>query len=587
MNFEFLVKACVMESDREEAKNIAYLNNVLNKLIEYMNNEVKANPSLKMEDINKKIYDNVGIYLSEVSDNKVQSRAIEHYLGTNSYSDVQNIRKKYDEIIKAKKDKGLDIYNLNKNQFFYNHNMNHNFETLILSSIADIRRQKREFQSLEGFDDIVKDLENISAKERSNRIKRIAETLDTKQDKKKIIRDIERGYKLLNKPERELVEEHIKEYTQNASLLLKEECIKCIRANISFLDKFGLIGYYTDANNYTFKKICIGNANYTYEQVKDMFKEDSLKKLNVEQLIVLSSFWTNRVNKYIRDLNQALYIVNNRELLNEEKLEDGTVKYAITDRNVKNVELKMNIIHKLYFELFDQLEEKNGLKKGSINLKRYINGIAKKHGEKYKAYCDLLFPNSENSLKNDLMIASVFENARYNSYTIKRYNIEALLTCLFNSNNQNIVNFGYIEEGNVKKKEMLIGVDVKGLNMPFALHTKKESVINFLKENQGNVNFPIYKGYNDFYIGRDTLLKAQILVPLTKETDEAVKIAAEKITPRDRYSKTILHLNYLRKDGKMPEHMTETVIDKTIKKRKFVREYINLDTMKKEIEKER
>ena len=41
------------------------------------------------------------------------------------------------------------------------------------------------------------------------------------------------------------------------------------------------------------------------------------------------------------------------------------------------IDIKMNIIHKLYFELFDQLGEKNGSHSKAINLKRYINGISK------------------------------------------------------------------------------------------------------------------------------------------------------------------------------------------------------------------
>ena len=160
--------------------------------------------------------------------------------------------------------------------------------------------------------------------------------------------------------------------------------------------------------------------------------------------------------------------------------------------------------------------------------------------------------------------------------------MEAMLTCLLNSNNTNIENFGYIEEKDLTKKEVLIGIDLKGFNMPVALHTKKELLTEFLKEYKGNAEFPIYKSFNDFRLGgEDDVLKAQILVPLTKEADNSIKRAAEKVTSRDRYGKAVLHLNYLRKDGKMPEHMTTSVMEKSVRKNKYVREYIDLNTFKR------
>lgn len=589
MKFEHLVQSCIKEGNKKESKNIGYLDNILNKLIQYMNNEINQNPSITMEEINNGINTKIINYLSEVSDNQVKYRAIEHYLGQSSYSNGNYALKKYDEIIRLKKDKDVSYYSFDKERFTYNSNMDNNMEILMLIIIADIRRRKHEFETLDGFSDIIKDLDEKSSKERNMKIKKIVESLDaTEEDKRKVFKDIELGYKLHYKPERELVEEAFKTYTHNSSKILKDQCIKCIIANIDFLDEFGLLEWYVKTNNNAYKKIYINGINYSYEQVKELFKEENLKKLNIEQLILMSSFWTNRVNKVMKDFNKALYIINNKELMKQEKKEDGKVKYSVSLKDMANIDIKMNIIHKLYFELFDQLGEKNGSHGKTINLKRYINGISKKHGEQYKEYCDRLFPESENSLKKDLIIASIFENVRYNSYLVKGYNMEALLTSLLYSNNTNIENFGYIEEEDLTKKEVLIGIDLKGFNMPVALHTKKELLTEFLKEHKGNTIFPIYKNFEDFRLGgEDDVLKAQILVPLTKEADSSIKKAAEKVTPRDRYGKAVLHLNYLRKDGKIPEHMTTSVMEKSVRRKKYVREYIDIRTFKKVAENDR
>ena len=587
MTFDYLIKTCQLESKPTEQKNVAYLNTILNKLMIYITKEVENNPSISMKDVNKKIHNKIQSYLRQMNELNVRYRIIEYYLGNKSNSQELNFRKNYKKIYEDDLSGTIDIKNLNKESLAYTNNMNSNMEKLIIAIVAKIRENKESYLKEEGMEDVLKQLATKSSKERTAFLERIVRELDVSdEDKKNIVKDVEGAYKLFSKPEIEIAEELFKEYTQTASKSVRNECIKSIQENTNLLDEFGLLDFYIESNNRAYKKIYINGINYTYDEVKEMLKEENLRKLNVEELIVMSSFWTNRVNKVIKQLNKAVYVVNHKELLKEVTVDNGKIKYRINIEDMKNVDFKMNVIHKLYFELFEQLKNKDLVEENNvIEIETYLDNIVKRHKKDYKEYFDILFPKSKNSLKVDLSIANIFENARYNSYHIKNINMQALLICLFTSGNKNIENFGYIPEKDKKKKEILIGADIKGFNMPFALHINKDSVLNFIKEYQGNTMFPLYKNMSDFNLSQDVVLKPQIFLPLTREADNAIKKAANTTTPRDRYGKAVMHLNYLRKEGKMPEHMMQMQTDK--KKKVYVREYEDLGKCDIDMEKER
>ncbi len=576
MTFDYLIRSCELEEDRVSERNLIHLNIILNSLIEYINKEFNKNPDQTMGDINKRIVNKVEDYLASTTSTKVLNRTILYYLNRGAYSGKTSFSKIYDKVYKEDLAGKIDIINMKDEDFDYTYNMEENMESLVKVVIRDIRKLKNGVESIPNIDFVMSNLKSKSSKERATYLNRI--TQDEKipeKDRKKLKEDLEMAYRLYFKSEIDLVEEQVKECTQTAGREVKEDCIKHITKSVGFLDELGLLEQFTKMNNKNYKKIYMNNASYSYDQVKDLLNENNLKKLNTEELIIMSAFWTNRVNKILKDLNKGLYIVNHSELLHETVENENESIYMVTRKDMKNLNVKMNAIHKLFFELYSNLDDPKS-DKSVKNISRYIKGITKKHKSAYKEYFDKLFPESENSLKEDLCISNIFENARYNSYKVKALGIQALLVSLFNSNSKNIENFGYVEEPIKGKKEILIVADIKGYNMPLALHTSRDLVLDFLKSSQGNTMFPVYCSYDDFKLGEGEILSAQILVPLPKEIDKEIEIACGKTTSRDRYRKTIEHLNYLRKNGKMPNHMlTEEGVGKN-KKRRYVRKYVDL-----------
>ncbi|MBR2588392.1 MAG: hypothetical protein IKD77_04200 [Bacilli bacterium] len=585
MNFEYLIKSCEIESERVKEKNFVYLSMIIDKLGEYINKQIKENSSQGIADVNDKIVENVKNYLSSINESKFFNKTVEYYLNRMAYTGKTDIRKIYDKVYREERAGKIDLTHVLDEDFNYGYNMEENMEKLIKIIVKGIRVQKEELERIEDVEYIMYELRAKNSKDRATYINKILQSQNlTEQQKRETKEQLEKGFKLYFKSERELVEETVKEYTESAGRVVKEDCIKCISKSTQFLDEIGLLEHFTKLNNKNYQKVYMNNVKFSYDQVKQLLSEENLKKLNAEELIIMTSFWTNRVNKVIKDLSKALYIFNHDELIHKETESEDGVTYSIKRADMKNIDLKMNVIHKLFFELYSDLDDEKS-KKNVKNISRYVKGIASKHKNEYKEYFDKIFPESENSLKDDMFISHIFENVRYNSYKIKAYGIQALLVSLFNSNSKNIENFGYIPESEAKK-EILIAADVKGYNMTFALHTNKNLVLDFLKNSQGNTLIQVYKCYDDFELGKDDILKAQILVPIPKEIDKEIEIAYGRITDRDRYGKTVKHLNYLRKTGKMPEHLMEPQGTAKNRKYKYVREYVDLSGDGKKLERD-
>lgn len=49
-----------------------------------------------------------------------------------------------------------------------------------------------------------------------------------------------------------------------------------------------------------------------------------------------------------------------------------------------------------------------------------------------------------------------------------------------------------------------------------------------------------------------------------------------QLTPLGRYAKTVGHINYYRKQGKMPEHMMDCIQSKKGKRYVYKRKYVDL-----------
>lgn len=552
MGFKHLIK---IAEDEVSVPDNWHLSIILENMINRANNEIQ-NGSPKLDEVIADVKKDIADYTDKKGKTKIKTKTIEYYIGKNCYSHSKyNINSAFKDLSKQK-DK-IDYNEIEKNDIQYTYNLDENMKLLASGILSKIKKDK----------------ETVS-KVFNNR-QFYGFFLLTKKDRDKFLRNISRGkedvyeaLKKLNtfndKSDKELIEQEIKSYTKRASDELKKECITSIRENIELLAKYGLMEKFVEANTIMNKNIYLFNCDYTYEEVMDSLSEKNLKELSAEQLIGMTAYWDNRTAKVISEMNKAAYILSHPELYQSKKLPDGKLAIDVPEDTMKNVHLKMNLLQKICFEIFDEAEEllddeeKEQSRVSDISYE--IDEICNNYEKEYKNYLDKKLIYSKNDIKDDVVEALKAENLVYNLYSTKGENIQALLISALSSGTDCIQNYGIIEEkSNKNSTYILLGIDIPGMNMPLRLHTRESNVLEVLKSAQnGNETLPQYLGAEDFYYKtKGNIIPTQIYVPVNKEKAKQYKEEVEKINERDKYANTIRHISYIASKGKMPEHMSK------------------------------
>lgn len=552
MNFKYLVK--IAEEEVLVPDNW-HLSIIIENLINRANNEIQ-NGSPKLDEVIADTKKDIAEYTNKKGETTIKTKTIEYYIGKNSYSHSKyNINRAFKELGKQK-DK-IDYDEIEKHDIQYTYNLDENMKLLTSGILSKIKKDKEAVAKI------------------FNNKQFYGFFLLTKKDREKFLRNMSHGdekvYEALkkltafyDKSEKELIEQEVKSYTKKASDALKKECIVSIRENIELLDKYGLMEKFVEANNIMNKNIYLFNCDYTYEEVMDSLSEKSLKELSAEQLIGMTAYWDNRTAKEISEINKAVYILSHPELYQSKKLPDGKLSINVSEDTMKNVHLKMNLLQKVCFEIFDEAEdllddeEKEQSRVSDISYE--IDEICNNYEKEYKNYLDKKLIYSKNDIKDDVIEALKAENLIYNLYTTKGENIQALLISALSSGTDCIQNYGVIDEKYKQNSSyILLGIDIPGMNMPLRLHTRESNVLEVLKSAQnGNETLPQYLGAKDFhYRGEKNIIPTQIYVPASKEKVKQYKEAVEKINERDKYANTIRHIAYIAGKGKMPEHMSK------------------------------
>lgn len=555
MNFKNIIR--IAEEEVRIPDNW-YINNILNKIVERVNRKIEEDPSaLKtvLNETKKEIIE----YTNKQSQTSIKTKTIEYYISKRSYSPSKyNLDRAYKDICKDIEQGNINVDETANKDIQYTYNIDENIKSLVAGIVCKIRYNKKQVIDYLNKHEVFEEYRMLNNKSKAKLIKSISmDNQEAQELYKKIMIYVD-------KSEKELVEEIFKNYTKNASENVRNECIKSITTNIKLLNNYGFIKKFVEGNNVLNKRIYLLDSNYTYEETKELLSEENLKKLSPEQLIGMAAYWDNRAAKTINEINKATYVLSHPELYESKKTDNGKIKVNVSEESLKNVHLKMNILQKLSFEIFDEAEmlkdDENDSNEFEIDYE--VDDICEKYGKDYKNYLDKKLLYSRNELRGDVIEALEFENSIYNLYITKSSNIQALLITTLNSGIDSIENYGYINEKQRGIRNfMIVGVDIPGMNMPLRLHTRENSVLEVLKSAQnGNTKFPKYKGGDDFlYKGEGAIMPTHIYVPISKEKTKKIKEAVKHLNEKDKYANTIRHLEYIATKGKMPTHMLEDV----------------------------
>lgn len=294
----------------------------------------------------------------------------------------------------------------------------------------------------------------------------------------------------------------------------------------NFLKKFDILEKATTTFKYSFSVYQLKDLSYpphTDEKncisMDNLFTENFLQNLSMPKLISLTAFWTNRTAKYIEDLNQILYIVNELDLW--KKVQKHKKVLPIDDEKLIYMLNKTENLIKMEMKIFEETiithnTSETELSYAEINeifaekLNKKIEQTETRHKIKY----DKVLPNSDNLLTDDVDALHTLTNTEFLLYNLKDISIfNLLMGCIENRYSKN---WGVIPDSDPLFAN--VSIDIEGLNMPVRLHIYKSKLAEFLIDFTGKPIIPIYKGSKDMII-RGQYMSSTVLAPLfTKQT---------------------------------------------------------------------
>lgn len=429
----------------------------------------------------------------------------------------------------------------------------------------------------------------IESYSRSNEFdkRRMEKTLGSKVDieKLKMISEILKG------SIQERIYNQINDCIQFQEEELKEELIKVMQFLYSKFQEYGFLERYKKDNDRNMAKA--GLKNYTYEistgkhskeeiGIEELFSREFLETQDIEDIIILCTFWQNRYSKEKMQIGEAIFAIDTLDLW--DKILDGD-KTEISDEEIEGVYNKTKCVKELCSSLFINLRGKHRdtLREDSekgfqvIDDTAEIDKIVSQESKNYRQIFNGILFTSSNDLYDDIMGYKPILNHVENIYQIRNSMLGCKIRLLLNS--KKCKNWGVIqEEKNDNDPYILIGIDYEGFNMPIRLHIKKEFLIEILRDYNKETKVPIYEGDRDFIINSE-LIPTNILMPLQKRQKNAVKEEFSNIQEESDRTKFIKHLRFLANHDKYPEHLkVETHTSKGIKKVRLPRRYIDLVT---------
>lgn len=551
MDFSKIIKSAEQE---EERSDVFYFNVVFDTLTERIKEAQKKDKNITIKDIISEEKEYVNNFLKTHNHFSFKTKTIEYYLYKRMYSSLKyNLNNAYRDVYDYLEKEKIDSRKQADKKIVYSYNLDDDMRKLTMYFLCNIRKEKAKISKY-----LIENPEldsYVCSRKKSTEIRKIAKG-DTK-----VANAYQKVISFYNRDELEILQDKFKEYTGNSAKSLKKDLIESIKMYTDFLDRYGIIEKSVEANNAINRNIYLKDCDYTYEEIKEQLTEESLKKYPMEQLLGMSLQFGNRSAKCLKEINKCTYVLSHPELYETYKQDDGSLDIKISDENVRAVGLKMNILQKVFIELYGDAEKILDENEKSINepidIEYETESICNKYDKEYKNYLDKILVYSNNHLRKDIDEVKEIENAIYNSYKIKGQKMQAILIPILNKETDYIENYGVIDDTYRKMKNFkLMGIDIFGMSDSLRLHEPDDILKEPLKCFNIKVeDFQKYRGGMDFTYATGNNIPTQVYVPMSKEKCQNLKKNEQLVKDKDKYGKVIKHKNYIANKGKMPEHM--------------------------------
>lgn len=582
-----------------EEKQIYFLRVSIQKLIKYMQTEKQnAKDGYEFHKIYAEKITRILQGLIESSNIKYSLIAVDivKYFSIHT----TELEKIYNQVVEEEKRTGV---NVGSEEFaYYSTNIEENKFKVVKQCVGTVRN---ELDSLNIYSDksILVILSQKSKKERDS----VLDEIEQKFGKDARV-DMQERIRIFRTPEVDLLKEKIQKTARSYEKILKEKYTESLLFIGNFLMDFDLLKNYANSENNNLSEIGLSELACSEQELINMFSVDYLMGLTVEQLSYLNVFWINKFAKEMENISKAGFVLTDFDLWPD--IFEGKRVY-FSDAELKYELLKIDTLENFEIDCMDEKPDNEVLKKairvatanedslqqildgGSIKLdfSEYIAETAQKHGDDYHNRYAWKLPRSECRFKKEIVYFKDAYNTIQNAYKLKDIALTGILHNL--ELNDRIVNWGVIRQSEddniVGRKNLLIGIDLVGMNMPMRFHDPNGIILENVQDNKsGNAGFiPIYAGNDDYkfeYSNQRTKkdwMTSPILIPVSEEKKKTMEGKISNISGESN-ANLLHHLAYIYGIESFPEHLQETVYvkkkGKKIEKHKFVRQYINLIT---------
>ncbi len=481
--------------NNKKIETYKYLNNDIRSITKLLNTRIKQGISAEeaLEEILDEIY-NVGVEYSEIS-NSLSSKLYQ-LEGVKYLTNLEVLKEKYTEYV------DLDKKNISIDKCILDSNVNLSARTIIAEAMEIIKENEIS--------------QNVKSSDEKN------------------IKDLSIAFN---------------DVKNTLELNIREQQIKIMECIGEFLEKTGTLKKYLTTHNTLNSYVDGVNFKYKFKSegqkdeigLKDIFTEDYLKKQDLEHIEALSAFWQNRFAKQLKSYNKGLFLAAQTTSDKVNLEEDGQLasqKLLLIERicTCIDVNIKSNLDLYINRDLSDK-ENKDNI---SNEIVQIIASIEEKYGEKYQEKIKEIDENaSKAKISDEITVYLNSLSAIKNVYKAKTALVAHMMRGL--KNKKYSENWGVMKEadGGIDRY-VLIGIDIEKFNMPLRLHLKKEELEDL---NIGEI--PEYLGSEDF---KD--MKTNVFMPLNRRQIKEIITELKKKPDNKR----LLHLRYLSKKEKKPEH---------------------------------
>lgn len=433
----------------------------------------------------------------------------------------------------------------------FNADKTRSYRLLLIKALSDIK----------GIEQFSKE-HNITAKSNYNDFIITNKTKDSKRNFQSIVnlskeKNLRSKILFILKEEQKIFEEN-----------LKKNQIDSLKSLYDFFKTFNFSEGYVYAYNSNRNKFGISGLDITEEDFENIFKDETLQDLSLEQLCFLNITWLNRCAKESSRLNIAFNAINSLDLWKD--ILDENQRIELTDSDLRLCLQKTNFLKKLLKDSFNihskhtyqsELAKPSDEDYISYNFTNFYENLQAIIQEDYETYFQ------QNGLKNndfldDASLASSLNNLEMILYRKKDTTLDPIILNMLTSNHcknwgisrYELKNNELVDTLSTHSKSVLLTFDIKGLNAPLSYHISTYRLSDLAKQISPDAIIQEYQGHEDFILN-GSVVPSNIVMPVPKHHKKTIMDNSKIENSTQRFWQ---HLYFLM-NGKLPDHFMETV----------------------------